>query len=91
MTDIRSLYLDAFRRVLAPVTEPACCEECTHDPIVHGYLKPEDLADALAEAGLLPTGVEERGGTKIIDGRGRVVKRHTLRRRLVSDWREVSE
>ncbi|MGV9540893.1 hypothetical protein ACWDSF_06170 [Nocardia beijingensis] len=81
MTDIRSLYLDAFRRVLAPVTEPACCEECAHDPIVHGYLKPEDLVDALADAGLLPTSVE-----------GRYIGRGMLRRtRLVTDWKEPEQ
>lgn len=54
------------------------------------------LADALAEAGLLPTGVEKRaidGGEKWVhvDGSHSVLAIYGSERRYFTDWREVSE
>jgi hypothetical protein len=59
--------------------------ESNDNPGHRHYWMGETLADALAEAGLLPTGAEQLAAYAVTD-----TSDDRLMRRYVSDWREVA-
>ena len=88
--EIRALYIETLARALEPVTELPCCDECNHDPIVHGYLNPRELVDALAEAGLLPTRMEENGALPVYRGDDETIAYWLAgRRRYLTEWQPI--
>ena len=89
---IRSLYAETLTRALESVTDSPCCDECSHEPMVSGYLSAGELVDALAADGLLPTKIERWCGADIVEfGSDKPVRRIPEQQRYVTEWAWVSE
>lgn len=93
--EIRSLYVETLARAAYldwcryRAEESTWEDDCTGETREHYLCHADMLADALAEAGLLPAGIEERDQVLAPLSSNRVYR--TKKTRYVGPWREVSD